>query len=425
MRIFVLGTGAAGALLAQLLARQGHRVTCGDRDPERARRFLGSKSLLPIVTVNARNLRGIVRAARGCHLLVNCAPAVFNEIALRAALRLRAHYLDLSAHMTRNPFRVEQFAYNKRFVEKRRAAVITAGVSPGLSNVLAARSAETLAQVEAVRIRLYEGAKSADPISLWSAEGTYDEAVSRPRIVRDGRFLFAKRFSEREMFRFPAPIGEVATVLVAQDEVGTLPHRIPLREMDVKIGGPEMDRLRRWYRQGKLSRSRGLVASRFPNTPTPRQVARLIRKGALQNARFAVAVVVRGARGNERGWRRGNERIESPGGTRRDGTRANERIKLFDEFHDGDRVEIRSDATFPTLYQIRLRGLSVTPVAFATAHMAALFVRHFPRDSAGVFPPCALPADIRRAILADARRAGFRIATRTRQLKREDHEDDW
>ena len=81
----------------------------------------------------------VVRAARGCHLLVNASPAVFNEIALRAALRLRAHYLDLSTHMTRRPFKAEQLAYDERFAEKKRAAVITAGVSPGLTNLLAAR----------------------------------------------------------------------------------------------------------------------------------------------------------------------------------------------------------------------------------------------------------------------------------------------
>jgi ketopantoate reductase len=34
MRIFVLGAGATGSLLAQLLDRQGHHVWCGDRDPE-------------------------------------------------------------------------------------------------------------------------------------------------------------------------------------------------------------------------------------------------------------------------------------------------------------------------------------------------------------------------------------------------------
>ena len=98
MRIFVLGAGATGSLLAQLLERQGHDVWCGDRDPARARRFLGRKSAIPVTKVNARNLHGIVRAARGCQLIVNASASVFNQIVMRAALRLRAHYLDLSSH---------------------------------------------------------------------------------------------------------------------------------------------------------------------------------------------------------------------------------------------------------------------------------------------------------------------------------------
>jgi Trk K+ transport system NAD-binding subunit len=64
MRIFVLGAGGTGSLLAQLLARQGHTVWCGDRDPERARRFLGKKSGIEVVEANARNLWSIVRAGR-------------------------------------------------------------------------------------------------------------------------------------------------------------------------------------------------------------------------------------------------------------------------------------------------------------------------------------------------------------------------
>src|SRR5207248_8217806 len=84
MRIFVLGAGATGSLLAQLLERQGHTVWCGDRDPERARRFLGKRSTIPVTEVNARNLRGIVKVAKGCQLLVNASASVFNEIVLRA-----------------------------------------------------------------------------------------------------------------------------------------------------------------------------------------------------------------------------------------------------------------------------------------------------------------------------------------------------
>lgn len=268
MRIFVLGTGATGSYLAHLLARQGHQVTCGDRDLNRARRFLGKKSKIPVVQVNARNLWGIVRAARGCQLLVNASAAVFNEIILRAALRIRCHYVDLSAHLTRNPFKAEQLRYDKRFQDKKRAAVITCGAAPGLTNLLVARAAAQIDSVDTVYIRLYENTESDDPISQWSAEVSFDEAVSLPRVVRGGKFRYGKRFGEREKFRFPPPIGEVNVVLAAQDEVGTVPYFLKLKEMDVKIGGNEIDRLRRWYKQGKLSKSRGLIASRFPTTLT-------------------------------------------------------------------------------------------------------------------------------------------------------------
>ena len=385
MRIFVLGTGATGSLLANQLLRQGHDVSCGDKDPERARHFLGKRSPIEVRPVNARNLWAIVREAKGCQLLVNASAAVFNEIVLRAALRLRANYMDMASHLTRNPFRAEQLRYARKFEDKRRVAVINAGVAPGLMNLLARRSADMLDTVESVRIRLYESTESDDPVSQWSAAGIFDEAISRPRVLRHGKFHLAKRFSEVEKFRFPPPIGESRVVLAAQDEVATLPHYIAMDDMDVKIGGNEMDRLRRWYRQGKLSKSRGISHTRFPKTLTPRRVARLIRRGILQNARFAAAVVVAGTKKDEP-------------------------------------MVIRWDCQFPTLYQIRQWGLAVSPVAYATATLASLFVRHFPKDEEGVFPPEALPAETRQAILAGVRSRGFRITQKITHLKR--HEDE-
>ena len=242
--------------------------------------------------------------------------------------------------------------------------------------------------VDAVHIRLYESTESDDPVSQWSAEVSFDEAISLPRIVRDGRFRFGKRFGEREKFRFPPPIGEVSVVLAAQDEVGTVPYFLKLKEMDVKIGGNEIDRLRRWYRQGKLSKSRGMIASRFPKTPTPRQVARLIRRGRLQNARFAAAVVVRGMK------------QDRP-------------------------MEVRYDAIFPSLYQIRQRGLALSPISYATAQMAALFIKHFPRESAGVFPPGAIPLENRQAIFKDLPSRGIRVTMKATRKKISDDEDEF
>src|SRR5271168_2580503 len=391
MRIFVLGAGATGSLLAQLLERQGHTVWCGDRDPERARRFLGKKSLIPIAAVNARNLRGIIRAARGAQLVVNASASVFNQIVLRAALHLRAHYIDLSSHLTQNPFKSEQFAYAKRFAAKNRLAVINTGAAPGLTNLLVKRAAESLDEVTSVQIRLYESTESDDPISQWSPEVSFDEAISSPRVYRHGKFRMEKRFAELEKFRFADPIGAANVVLAAQDEVATLPYFIPMRDMDVKIGGNEFDRLRRWYKQGKLSKSRGIVRQRFPQTSSPRKIASLIRQGILQNARFAAAILVQG-------MKRGKK--------------------------EDQQLLIRTDCTFPTLYQIRQQGRFTTPVAYATAHVAALFLKHFPRELAGVFAPEMLPVEIRRAIVAGIRAHSVKIAQKIAVLKNTGEEDE-
>jgi hypothetical protein len=384
MRIFILGAGATGSLLAQLLERQGHMVWCGDRDPVRARRFLGKRSIIPVAAVNARNLRAIVRAAKGCQLIVNASASVFNEIVLRAALRLRANYVDLSSHLTRHRFKPEQFRYSKRFAAKHRTALINTGAAPGLTNLLVKRAAELLDEVHSVQIRLYESTESADPISQWSPQVSFDEAVSHPPVYRNHKFILAKRFSELETFRFPDPIGPVRVVLAAQDEVATLPKFIPMNDLDVKIGGNEIERLRRWHKQGKLSRSRGIKSSHFPETSSPRRIASLIRQGILQNARFAAAVVVRGMR----------------------------RGKKEDEY-----LQIRSDATFPTLYQIRRQGRFTTPVAYATAHIAALFIKNLPAGGANVYPPESLPREVRRAILSGLRNHGIKLAHKISPLK--------
>src|ERR1700716_272675 len=391
MRIFVLGVGATGSLLAQLLQRQGHTVWCGDRDLQRARRFLGKRSTIPITDVNARNLHGIVRAARGCQLIVNASASVFNQIVMRAALRLRAHYLDLSSHLTRNPFKSEQFPFAKRFEAKNRTALINTGAAPGLTNLLVKRATEALHEVESVQIRLYESTESRDPISQWSPEVSFDEAISNPRVYRNGKFLMQKRFAELEKFRFPEPIGSALVVLAAQDEVTTLPYFIPMRNMDVKIGGNEFDRLRRWYKQGKLSKSRGMQKKNFPQTASPRMIARLIRQGVLQNARFAATALVSGIK-------RGKK--------------------------EDQHLLIRTDCMFPTLYQIRQQGRFTTPVAYATAHVAALFIKFFPRELAGVFAPEMLPVEMRRGIVAGIRAHSVRITHKTTMVRRTGEDDE-
>ncbi|MBP7828217.1 MAG: saccharopine dehydrogenase NADP-binding domain-containing protein [Verrucomicrobia bacterium] len=377
MRVFVLGAGATGGLLAQLLRRRGFTVWCGDRDLSRAHRFVGRH--LECRSANARSMRSVARAAQGCQLLVNAAPAVYNQTVIRAALRLRVHYLDLASHLSRNPFKAEQFRFDDDFARRRRLALINAGAAPGLTNLLVAACADTLDKVDRVRIRLFEDTQSDTPVSTWSAEVAHDEAVSRPRIYRQGRFHLGKRFGEAEWFRFPNPIGASRVVLAAQDEAVTLPRYIPMNDLDVKIGGNEMQRLRRWFRQGKLRPSANRVNRRFPDTASPADMAELMRRGQLRNARFAVCVSVSGWRGRQH-------------------------------------LERCRCCVFPSLWQLRRDGMPGAPIAFASAQSAAVFIENLPTHLAGVYPPEALSAKVRATILRSMTRRGFRIRRETTAL---------
>ena len=49
--------------------------------------------------------------------------------------------------------------------------------------------------------------------------------------------------------------------------------------------------------------------------------------------------------------------------------------------------------------------------------MAALFIKHFPRDSAGVFPPGAIPLENRQAILKDLKSRGIRVTMKITRKK--------
>ena len=380
MKVCVLGVGATGSLLVKLLTRQGHHVSCGDRDPVRARAFLGATSTVEVQPVNARTFPSIVKAAKGCQLLINACPAVFNNSVMRAALTVGAHYLDTASHLRTNPFRPEQFRFDRQFREHKQWALIHAGAAPGLTNLFAAQAAAQLDRMDTVEVRIFEETVSQDPVSQWSAESSFDEAVSRPRIYRDGQFCFGARFGERELFRFPRPIGQVGVVLAAQDEVVTIPRTFAVKQMDVKIGGMDIDRLRRWYRQGTLRRSRGLSAARFPATPTPAAITTLVQRGILHNERFAVAVLVYGDK-------------------------------------HGRPCVIRWDARFPSLFELRRRSMPSSPIAWGTAHLTAMFVKCMPRELTGVYVPEALPATVRREIVQAARASGIRITRSVRYLK--------
>jgi hypothetical protein len=92
---------------------------------------------------------------------------------------------------------------------------------------------------------------------------------------------------------------------------------------------------------------------------------------------------------------------------------------------EDEHLLIRSDAIFPTLYQIRQQGRFSTPVAYATAHVAALFIKYFRREEPGVYAPETLPVEVRRAVIAGIRNHGVKITHKMNVIRHAgDQEED-
>ena len=159
-----------------------------------------------------------------------------------------------------------------------------------------------------------------------------------------------------------------------------LPYLVPMKDMDAKIGGNDFDRLCRWYRQGRLNRSHGIIRKRFPKTLTPRKLRKLIRTGVLENARFAAAVVVRGKK-------------------------------------DDQPLLIRWDAVSPrSTHPPARHGLDPHLLRHRAPrrHLREAFpARHGRRNR-----PRRPALETRRAILADVRSRDFRLAMKTTRLKK-------
>jgi len=95
-----------------------------------------------------------------------------------------------------------------------------------------------LDEVQSVHIRLYESTESDDPISQWSPEVSFDEAISHPDLS-PSEYQLAKRFSELEKFRFPSPIVRPTWFWPRRmrwRRAALHPHE----GSDVKIGGNEI-----------------------------------------------------------------------------------------------------------------------------------------------------------------------------------------
>lgn len=250
MRAAIVGIGGVGRVVASELAedRETSSLVLVDkiRLPKGTADELGRKMDFTIRQVDASRKAQARRAIRGCDVVVNTSTPAINVTLMEAALAEGIDYLDVAATGPRKPGGpagiLEQLEMHDAFADAGLTALLSMGLDPGISNVMARDAADTLDEVAEIRIRsggtvkIRDGAAYPRFVPLYARGAFFDDMRIRPTVWQDGHLIEHDPLSDGEDYEFPAPVGMQKTFLVAHEEVKTLPLYIgkPVGRVDFK-----------------------------------------------------------------------------------------------------------------------------------------------------------------------------------------------
>ncbi|GAA3785021.1 saccharopine dehydrogenase family protein [Streptomyces phyllanthi] len=259
MRVLMVGAGGVGTAITRIAARRSffEHMVVADHDRSRAEsavaRLGKDERRFTAARLDASDAAG-VRAAlaeHGCDLLLNATDPRFVLPLFDAALRHRAHYVDMAMSLSRpHPSRPyeecgvklgdAQFERAAEWEAAGRLALVGMGVEPGLSDVFARYAADELFdEIEEIGIRdgadlVVDGHGFAPSFSIWT---TIEECLNPPVVYEEGRGWFTTPpFSEPEVFDFPEGIGPVECVNVEHEEVLLIPRWLKAGRVTFKYG---------------------------------------------------------------------------------------------------------------------------------------------------------------------------------------------
>jgi len=394
MKILIVGAGAQGSVIATEIVKSPEvsEIRVSDINLGKAERLAERLKSEKVSTyqVDANKVNDIVRAAKEVNIIVNATTwsPKFNLNIMEAALNRGAHYQDLASYPA------QQLELNKRWENAELTALIDTGVSPGLTNVLAAQAAHKLDRVEEIRIRLWTEVESEEPISLWSPETAWGDMAAEPIVYESGEFNQVLPFSGEEVYNFPEPIGPQTVYMHSHEEPETLPHFIGrgLRYVDFKMGGPEFPLAKAIVKFGLMSDKpirikrvkvapRDVFLALVPPTPSMEEMERMIRAKMI-SMRGCVAVDVKGEK-------------------------------------EGARQQYVLYSHFPDVQELMNRMPGASPVAYVTSVPASTFTEMLAKGeikTTGVVPPEALEPEVRQAYLDKLAEKGIVVHEKVKKL---------
>lgn len=402
MKVVIIGAGEQGYVLTWNLAKHPavDEIVLGDWDLDRAEEVKAAwgAGKTTAVHVDARDIEHVARLAEGADLILNAVIPEWDDPLMKAALQAKTHYLDMATRTdggTIDDGYLLQIALDEDFKAIGRTALIHTGMTPGVTNTLAAIGYEEMEQCEAVRIKAGSCFKSEVPIQVWSQETYYIDSQTPTLYFDQGEFLRAEPFAGWEYVDFPAPIGRIPAVLHEHEECSTLPRFLPrlgekgLKHVDFKLAGGEEG-----MKKAKIIVETGIAS------PIPRNV----RGQQVRPIDVLVSVLPPSAPKQEIARLAAEGRIIDEG------------VYLIELFAREGELATETFYVFPpNIQKVTEMIPGANRISYGTSTPAAIYAGYLLDGTIGqrgVLPPEGLTREVRLKYVEDLKRAGLRIARR-------------
>lgn len=374
MKVVIIGYGGVGSTLAKLLSEENEieKIICGDIKFSSKSR--NKKIVLKKINVLKKPEFLSFLKQNKPNVVVNTSLPGFNTTIMETCLEAGVNYVDTCSFWdyeknprAKVPYHMEQLDYDSKFKKRGITGLINAGVSPGLTNLVAKECADKLDEIDSVKIRLLEDTGSRELFFSWNKDWLLNEIGAKPLVYQDGKFKMEEPFLGEEEFEFPKPIGKKKVYYFCQDEVGSLPFYIKTKNLDVKGFDNNIDISKLLLKLGLLS-DENIKVKNFEISPVE----------------FLSAVLP-----------------DSPPGTEKKFKDSIFAISVIVEGKDrGQKKSVRYYVVFPRQKEIEEQGLPGNFITYPTALSLKLFLMALPEiKQTGVFPPEAIESGIRRGIL--------------------------
>lgn len=263
-KIMIMGSGAQGSTIATRLQEEPsvEEIVCADYDLRAAEELEKTLSKARAVQVNAKNLDEIVKAAKGCELIINGLPPDFNMRVMDASLAVGASYQDMASGNEKQDFVVAvkaQLDRDREFADAGLTALMNCGSAPGIANLIAREAVDKFDTVDTIDILVFEGVWTTHFVPFWwSPETAFDDMVSQPVVYKNGKHVLVPPFNDPEWVDFPG-LGKRRMYDHHHEEpvtMGLLADKYlkGAKNINFRYGGPGCDLARSFYEMGLLSR---------------------------------------------------------------------------------------------------------------------------------------------------------------------------